>query len=171
MQYRTPRFFAGFVLLCLCLPLYGQKFLQIETFGKPQSKKIYPGAEISYQLRNQDIWHTHTIEDFLIDQNLLVLEDRYVNIKDIQALKFQRSFVQGISTSLFWFGLGWSGFAVVGTLTDGDPDTHYRWSDAIVTGSSLGTALLLDKLLGTKKVKIGKRKNLRLLDISVVPVP
>ena len=173
MQYRDPSLFVFLILFLGCLlatPVYGQKFLQIETYGSPKSKKLFAGAEISYQLKGQDTWHTHVIEDFLVDRNLLVLSDRYVNIQDIAALKFQRGFVQGISTSLFWFGLGWSGFALVGTLTDGDPESNYRWSDVIVTGTAISTGWLMGQLLGTKKVKIGKRKKLRMLDISIAPV-
>ncbi len=159
------------VLGTLYLPLQGQKFMQIETYGSPKTKKLFKGAEISYQLKDQDTWHTQTIEDFLVDRNLLVLEDRYVNINDIAALKFQRGFVQGVSASLLWFGIGWSGFALVGTLTDGDPETHYEWSDAIVTATAISSSWLMNKLLGTRKVKIGKRKKLRMLDLTIEPVP
>lgn len=175
MKNGTPAFvrffFFALAMGLFVVPAPGQKFLLIETWGSPKTKKIFKGAEISYQLKTDDVWHTQTIADFIVDKNLIELEDRYVNINDIKALKFQRYFIQGVSTSLFWFGLGWSGFALVGTLTDGDPDTNYRWSDAIVTGTAISSGWLMGQLLGSKKVKIGKRKKLRLLDLTIEPVP
>ncbi|MEO1653405.1 MAG: hypothetical protein AAFU64_07670, partial [Bacteroidota bacterium] len=87
-------------------------------------------------------------------------------INNISALKYERGWPSFAQTTIGSFGLAWSGFALVGTLTDGDPDSNYRWSDAMVTGTSLLIALTLPKLFGTKKVKFGKRKRLRKIDLS-----
>jgi hypothetical protein len=50
-------------------------------------------------------------------------------------------------------------------LTDGRPETSYRTSDAIVTGSALAVGLLLPKLISFRVKKIGKKYRLRLLDL------
>ncbi len=154
------------LILLLCLPLAGQRVLQIEKYGSPKTKKIFIGDEITYRLKNQEDYHTIVIEDILVDQNLLVGKDRYVHVPDINSLRRDVTWARPMGRSLFLFGTGWSGFAFVGTLTDGNPDTQYRWSDAVVTGSAYLLALTLPKLFVYKKTRIGKRRRLRVLDLT-----
>ncbi len=156
-------------LLFQATSLGAQKVLQIERYGKAESEKIYIGHEIDYRLNGNDYFLRATIEDFNIDNNVIVLADRYVPVNEINALRYYRTWPKAMGTSIFWFGIGWSSFAVVGTATDGDPSTSYRWSDALVTGTSAVTALILPKLFRRKILKIGKRKRLRMLDINFYP--
>lgn len=164
------------ILICIifALPLIGQagsrKVLQIETYGKAATQKIYIGDRLTYQLRDarEYGWYSGIIEDFLVEDSLIVFKDRFININNIYALKYKRGWPKAASTSLTTFGLGWSALALVGTATDGDPDTSYQWSDAIVTGSSIGLGLAIQKLFEVKQIKFKKRKRLRLLDLTVV---
>lgn len=160
------RLHLAFFCVLLTFPLAGQKFLQIEKYGSPKTKKIYIGEEITYRLNGEDSYYSIVIEDILVDQNMLVGTDRYVNIGEINSLRQDITWSRSIGRSLFFFGIGWSGFALVGTLTDNNPDTSYRWSDAVVSGSALLISFTLPKLFVHKKTKIGKRKRLRALDIS-----
>lgn len=146
--------------------LSGQKVLQIEKPGKVKAQKIFIGTPIAYRLTNSKDFLYGQIEDFNIENNLIVLEDRYIKVSDINALRFQRSWPKAVGTSAFWFGTGWSALAAIGTATDGNPDTHYQWSDAIVTGSSYLLSFSLPKLFGKKTIKTQKRARLRLLDIN-----
>ncbi len=75
---------------------------------------------------------------------------------------------RNIGYMLMTFGLSWSGIAALGTATDGDPDTHYEWSDAAVTGIAAGTGLLLPALFGTRKMRFGEKQKwrLRVVDVS-----
>lgn len=158
-------------ILCLLLLLTApaakaQKVLQIEKYGKAKTEKIFIGQEITYKLKGNDFYHTAVIEDLLVDKNIIVLGDRYTSLANIEALRYNRSWVRPISTSVFWFGTAWSAFAAIGTLTDGDPTTKYRASDAVVTGTSWLLSWSIARIFKNKTVKLGKKKRLRMLDIS-----
>lgn len=164
-----------FLLICcgvLFSPtIWGQKVMQIETSGSIKTKKIFKGESIEYLLNGADTWSDGVIEDFNIEQNLVVLGDRYVKVNDIIAIRYYKPGARRMGTQLALFGAAWSAFAAIGTATDGNPDTHYKWSDAIVTGSAMGLGLAYSKLFRYKKYKFGKRKRLRLLDLTFIAPP
>ncbi len=158
------------LLLVNCYSLCtAQKVLQIEKAGSFKVQKIFIGQTIDYKLEGNDYFIEGVIEDLDIENQVIVLADRYVTLKDIVALRYPRSWPQGVSKSLLWFGVGWSFFAVVGTATDGESSTSYQWSDAVVSASSLTSSFLVSKISRYKKIKIGKRRRLRLLDINFSP--
>ena len=57
-------FFLLFSLTCLT---WGQKILQIETYGKAKTEKLFIGQGITYQLKDSEDWHFVVIEDLLIE--------------------------------------------------------------------------------------------------------
>lgn len=158
------------LLFILCGLLFSmtataQKVLQIEKYGSAQTQKIQKGQFLTYKLKEDDSFLEGYIEDILIDDGLLQLGNRYVKVDDIEALRFNRPWANATGQSLFFFGIGWSGFALIGGAVDGNPETNYRTSDLIVTLTALASAFLIPKLFKYKYVKIGKRKQLRLLDL------
>lgn len=164
-----------FLFLILCSmgyspSLFSQKVLQIEKYGKAKTQKIFIGETLTFQLEElgEPVWYTAVLEDLLVEDSIVLLGPRYLNIKNIQALKYERGWPTLANRTLLTFGLSWSGFAFIGTLTDNDPNTNYRWSDAAVTGTSVLLALSLPKLFGTQKIKIGKRRRLRMLNLNPV---
>jgi|AntRauTorckE5430_2_1112549.scaffolds.fasta_scaffold17898_3 hypothetical protein len=158
-----------FILLCLVLfsacALSAQKVLQIEKFGDPKSQKIQIGAILDYRLKGEDMFREGYIEDIKVEDSLIVFGDRYVNVHDIAVLRFPRAWGKTIGASLMVFGGAWSGFALIGYAADGDPETSYSTSDAIVTAASASIGYALMKLVRYKKVRIDKRYRLRLLDL------
>ena len=159
------------LFLLPALPSSAQKILQIEKRNSPKTTKIFIGDEIMYRLPNDKTWYTGFITDLLVEEKLIALEDRYLPLDSITALGSYRPWSKAAGTSLFFFGAGWSGMALVGTLTDGNPSTHYRWSDAAVTGAAWGLSYLTPRLFRYRKIKIGKRRRLRLLDLNISPLP
>ena len=158
------------LICCSCLLLFAsictaQKVLQIEKFGSAKTEKLPIGTTITYKLYEQESYLTGTIRDINIEQGLLEMSDRYVKVEDIEALRFDRSSAKGLSTGLFWMGIGWSGWALIGTATDDNPDTNYRWSDAIVTATAVAGSWAISRLMRHKVLKMNKRYNLRLLDL------
>ncbi len=145
--------------------LQAQRVMLIEKSGSPNNEKIYEGQYIEFRLKEYEDWYSGEIKNYLVDQGMIEFEDRYVKVDDIYAFRERRGFVEAMSVSIATFGVSWSGFALVGNLTDGDPTTNYRTADAIVTGVSLGLGYTLYKLLGRKVTRFGKRKRLRLVDI------
>lgn len=163
-----------FLLLSLLLPLLsthveGQKVLQIEKYGSPKTRKLFIGDEITFQVKGDEQWYTSQIADLLVEQDVIALDDRYVNLADIAAFRYERGWTRPASISLYTFGLAWSGFALIGTATDGDPSTRYQASDAIVSAVSLGLGFAVSKLFARKTIRFGKRRRLRMLDLRFKP--
>ncbi len=157
------------ILLFLVLfitPGSAQKVLQMEKYGRVKTKKIYIGSGITYRLKGDDSWYSAVIEDFDLEHNWIVLKDRYLPLDSIDALRKDRQGARRLGTQLFWFGAGWSTFALLGTATDGEPSTRYRWSDAIVTGTAWLAGLVVPRFFKYRIYKMGKKRRLRLLDLT-----
>ena len=157
------------LIACLCFfasPIFGQKVLLIEKFGNPNPEKIQLGSFLTYQVKNDDIWYQGYLRDLRFDQNMLELDDRFVPLDDIAAFQYKRRWPKQGGIQLALFGVAWSGWALIGTLTDNNPDTNYRWSDAVVTGAAAGIGLSLPLVFGKKTVKFGDRRKLRMIDIT-----
>lgn len=156
------------LLLCLAGPaaLSAQKYLQIETRGKARTEKFPVGAYLRYQVRGDDFFSEGELLDLLPESQTLVFDDRYVSADRIETLLFDRPFAKAATYSLYTFGVGWSAFALVGYNTDGDPDTQYSLGDAIVTATSIGLGFIIQKAFFQKKVRLGKKKRLRLIDTT-----
>jgi hypothetical protein len=146
-----------------------QKILQIERYGSPKTKKIYIGERITYKLKNDEVWYSGVIEDLVTDKNLIALNDRYVPMDSIEAFRRPVGWSKGVRTSLYTFGAAWSGSALIGTLTDDNPKTHYLWSDAVVTATSWLTGWIIPKIFKNKVTKFGKKRRLRMLDLTLIP--
>lgn len=158
------------MLLCLLMGLAaneasGQRLLQIETYGKAKTKKIFIGEQITYAQTGMEGWHTSYIEDILPAQGRLALSDRYLVVSNITALRY-RSAWPGVGTSLMTFGTAWAGYALIGYTFDGNPETNFSALDAVVGGTSILAGLAMRRFLKYKTIKIGKRKRLRLLDLT-----
>lgn len=162
------RIFILFSLSLIVFNLSAQRVLLIEKNNSPRTTKIYTGDYIQYRLTGEKDWFGDHIYELRDDVQALVFPDRYVSIADIDRMREGRPWARNIGLMLMTFGASWSGFAAIGTLTDGDPDTNYRWSDAAVTGISVGTGLLLPALFGSRRLRFGENSNLRLriVDIS-----
>lgn len=155
------------LLLSSGLPAAAQQVMQIETYGKAKTKKIYPGQTIQYRLKNQkNDWLTGAVEAYRMEERLVVLTDRYVHLDSIAALRYDRRWSRTVGTQMFWFGTAWSAFAAIGTLTDGDSTSNYEWSDAAVTGGFWLGSLLLPRLFRYKHYNMQGRHRLRMVDLQ-----
>lgn len=148
------------------MPLTAQKVLQIERFGRAETEKIFIGEGIEYRLKGDDEWRYAVIEDIDVEEKLLVFSDRYLDPGRIDALRYYRPGMRRLGFQVMTFGVAWSGFALIGTAVDGNPETRYRASDAVVTATSLGIGYAISQVFKYKKIKFGKRRRLRVVDIT-----
>ncbi len=166
MSFQPLRFF---LLLLGFIPLgsvHAQKVLQIERLGSARTQKLSIGTVLTYQLHGDPIWYSGEIINLLPEDSIVLFHNRYIKVDKIRAFRWELGWPRSVSRQLLWFGAGWSGFALIGTATDGNPDTHYEWSDAAVTGTSVATSWLLPKLFKYRKMRFGKNRRLRALDLD-----
>jgi len=156
-------------MLAFALPAHAQKLMQIERYGSPQTQKIFIGEIIEYQLEGEDFFRTGYIEDFRVEDNLIVMGTYYLKVDEITALRFDRRWATAGGTALMIFGGAWSGFALIGYATDEDPETSYSGFDAAVSLTSIGLGYALRRLFRYKIVRFNDRRWLRLLDLRIGP--
>ena len=160
------QFLLLFVFVFFVSLSYGQKVLQIEKFGSPSVERIESGSLLTYMVNDDGVWSQGYIRDMRVSQQIIELDDRFVRVDQITALRYKRAWPRQIGTQLAFFGIAWSGYALIGTLTDGDPETGYQASDAMVTGLATGIGLSLPLFIRDRTVRMGKRRRLRMLDLN-----
>ena len=154
-------------LIALITPLTAQKVLQIEKYGNiKKTRKYYVGDEVAYQLKGDDLWYSLPIERIIVEENIVVLRDRFIKLDQIRAFKsfHNRALSQRLGGSFQIFGLTWSAFALGGSVAN--PDFSYRKGDAIVTATALTLGQLLKWIFKSKKYRMGRKYRLRVLDLS-----
>ena len=158
----------------LCFGLFpfsapAQKILQIEKYGKLKTKRYYIGDEMIYRLKGDKVWYRATLEDIKVEDKIILFDNGFVKLGDIHSIKshHNRSWSSKAGYSLMVFGASWSFFALGGMLVDSERFA-YQQSDAIVTGTTLASGWLIRKIFQSKTYKMGKRKWLRVLDISPI---
>lgn len=157
----------GLIFFLACTHfLFGQKFLQMEKYGSLKVKKYYIGDDITYQVAGDKTWYTETIQDLIIDENILLLANRYVKITDIAKIKSFKSakWSKRFGNQLYVFAGAWVFLSAAGSLT---PEWELRWDTAIIAGSAIVTGFLIQQIFKSKKYKIGKKRKLRMLDITM----
>ena len=146
------------------LPAQAQKILQMEKKGKVKTKKHYLGEEITFQLKGGSDWYTDVMIDIKVKEKIIVFSERFVKVGDIKSIKSYKNarFVNRTEKSLYSFGAAWLLFSLGGTLA-GEPLNDLTWK---VPATSAGLGFLIKRLFYTRKYRIGKRRKLRVLDIS-----
>ncbi len=164
-------FWCACCICCLCIlagatSANAQKFMQIERMGRVKTQRIYPGEVINYRYKGD--WYMGEIQDFRFDLGQVVMHNRYLPVTDIEALRYPRTWPRPVGKQLMLFGASWSGWALVGSATDNIPGIDYRWSDAIVSASAVAAGLALPAVVKKYKVvEMGKRRRLRLMDLTM----
>ncbi len=159
----------GSLFLLAMTSVAAQKVLQLEKYGHAKTKKIYIGELIHYKLQGDEVWYSGYIEDIKVEDNLLVMKDRYVDVSKIEKMRRPLGWSKPARSMLYIFGASWSANALIGTLTDGNPDTRYGWGDVAVTASSWALGWLIPKIFRYKTLRFGKSRRLRVLDLSPPP--
>lgn len=144
--------------------LSAQKILQLERFGSAKVKKFYIGDELTYRVKGDKTWYTGTIQNLIIEENIILFENRFIKLENITILRERQGWSQKLGNQLYFFALSWLGFSSAGTLVGWE----FRWDTVIIAGSAVATGWLIKKIFKYKKYKIGKKRRLRLLDLTLI---
>ena len=167
MQSLFMRCFILFFLSVVFLTsVQSQKILQIEKVNSLKSIRYFVGDEITYKLKSDpDYWYTEIISDVIPQDSIVILQIGYVHLKEIAEIKVTdaRKWSVLIGNKLVQFGLSWGFWSVVGGTFSSTP---IGWAALTVPLVSAGVGSIIKFLFKSKRHKIGKRKRLRLLDLS-----
>ena len=160
------RFLFFFLFVSFLIPSgTAQKFLQIEKVNSLKVRKFYIGDEITFQVEDfPDYWRTEIIDNILVEEEVLLFSQGMVNVGDIKAIRTYdtRPLANRASIGLYSFGAGWVFFSLADALLGG----ALTWSVAIVSGTAFATGFIFKQIFKHRTHKIGKRKRLRLLDLT-----
>lgn len=144
--------------------LSAQKMIRMDNTFNSKTKKYYVGEELTFKIEGEKEWITEEIVDILADENVIRFENRLISPDNITAIK---SFAGDrptkiLSVSLYSFGASWLFWSLAGILA-GTPIT---WLAPIVSGSAALIGWVTRLLFKTKVYHIGRRRVLRLIDIT-----
>lgn len=151
----------------LALDSSGQKYLIIEKSGSPKTERLAIYDEIKFQLKDDDKgWYTRQIIDLNADAQLVLLGDTWIPLTDITRIYLKRKragamilggALQGGGASMF---LGDAFY----TVARNEPEFTQGGMEFGVINMAVGT--LINVLWGPIKYKLGKKKRLRVIDIT-----
>lgn len=141
-----------------------QKILQMEKRGKVKTKKFFLGEELTFKLKGQDEWITDVMIDIKVEEDIIVFSERFVKVSDIKIIKSYKNARRAMTfqRSLYTFGTAWLLYSLGGTLA-GEPLNDLTWK---VPATSFVLGFLIKKIFYTRKYRIGKKRRLRVLDLS-----
>ena len=146
-------------------PLFGQKVLQMEKSGSLKTKKFYLGDEITYSLRSEPKdFQTAEIREIIVNEQIVQLGPRLINIQDIAALRSYRpgKIGKSLSNQMYTFAAGWSLFSIGGLFANRDIIN----TDYYIVGTALVSGWLIRKLVKKRTYRMKGRNRLRILDLN-----
>ncbi len=148
------------------IPLTAQKMLLLERANRAKTTKMYIGDELHFRLSGQeDYWYKRTITGILPESNILLLDNFPVKLDSIVAIRVHRRPVwRLLGGTAFTFGASLAVATTAGALFN-DKDVQYGPLYATSAGSlGLGTFLF-----SKRKLRLGKKHRLRIIEIDFGP--
>lgn len=146
---------------------FSQKMLLLERANHARTQKMYIGQVLKFRLEGEEnYWYERTITDILPETNTLMLDNFAVKLTDIQSIKVHRKQI--------WRILGGAAFSLGATLALATTIGRFGYGDQDVkalelyglSAVSFGTGWWL---VSSKKLKLGKKHRLRILEVSFPP--
>ena len=158
------------VLLFLILIVFGttlcaQKVLRIETVGKIKTQKLFVGDEVSYRLKGDDLWQSDPIQDLIVETGIIIFPNRYVKLEEVAAFRFRRRFLPGLGKQMVHFAGAYTAYALIVAAVD--DEYSIGTFDYAVVGTAAGFGILFRTLLRNRVIRFGKRKRLRIVDLTI----
>lgn len=145
-----------------------QRILQLEISKEVSAKKFYEGDEIVFKTSDYPKdWQKKVIEKILVEDNVILFDDRMVAISDITHFRMYNGSAKGVGSVLSGFGAGWLLFGGIAHFAS---DNTFTWSTFAIGTTASVLGWILRKFISKKTYKMGKSANLRALDVSF-PAP
>ncbi len=151
----------------ICSITFAQNTLEIDIlrFNKLKTIQLYTGSPIEYKLKGEHKYHIHKMAA-LHDSMIIFENDSKILLSQIKAIKIHNA---NHLYPLF------AGFFITGGVLFAGLDTFNNLINnqakvvderAVIAGASLIAAGLIIKQMAIKRVRMGKNKTLRILDLN-----
>ena len=157
---------AGFLLTSSGVS--GQKFLQLDKFGKKKSMKIFIGEELNFRLSGEEFFYSLIIRDLIPETNKIIFDNGEVNVEDVAEIRHFRNkgAVKAWNLLFLNFGIGWALFSAIDALAGGT----FHLSAVIISGAAIAVGFLIKAIFTKRKFKISDKRGLRIIDMNVGPI-
>lgn len=140
-----------------------QVFLQLEKRNNPRSTKFSIGQSLKYSTNEYpEVFNKSEIIDLLPSEDLIVFSDNYLKPSQLSQLWFDKKSTRQLGRRLMDFSAVWFLYGGVATLVD---DYKMSSRDIVIGGIVAGVGFSLWKFLGFKKIQLGNKFNLRIVDL------
>lgn len=162
------RFTTIFIFSLLTTLLSAQKSMRLEVPGNIKKIVYYIGSPILYKLdkiKGNDIWYTDVITDFDLDRQEIIFENNRVPISTVLAVRKigKQPITKTIGNALMGFGGSALFYSLVGRAQPCDNCP----TATTVGASTLAAGFLLSKIGSPRIFWLGKKRRLRLFDLSI----
>lgn len=142
-----------------------QQYLLIEKAGNPRTERIKIYDELTFQLKDEDVWYTRQILGLNADAQLIQLGDSWLPLSDITRihLKRQRAWSNVIGGALQGGGASMILTDLWFTIRNQHFLTEGGWEFGLV---NIGVGTLVRSLFSPIKYKLGNRHRLRIVDLT-----
>ena len=150
--------------LFFCQGAFAQMYLQLEIRNSVETKKFSLGETLIYKTSEfPDEWQKSKITALDYNTNIVRLDGKIEFIADITHVKIRNPIPFYLSRMLYTFAGVSALFGGVGDAVQGQlmPQT------ILYPVGSFGLGLFLDKVVTTKVYPMGKRANLRILNLRM----
>ena len=142
--------------------------MRLEVPGNIKKIVYYIGSPILYKLdkvKGNDIWYTDVITDFDLERQEIIFENNRVPISTVLAVK--KIGVQPFTKTIGNVMMGFGGSALFYSLVGRAQPCDNCATATTVGAATLATGFLLSKIGRPHIFWLGKKRRLRLFDLSI----
>lgn len=144
---------------------FAQQFLQLETINDPESIKYSLGETMLVKTETNDEWHKIKLKEFIYKDSIILLEEGFLKITDITAIRENRPAVNILAKTAQTFGTAYLVYGLLGSLAD--DGNKIGLGDVAIGGGAIGLGWAFKKAFYQRDYSIGSRYKLRLLDLRI----
>lgn len=161
-------YYTLFILMCFLGQMDAQVRLQMDRFGKKKTMDFYEGETITVRLKGEKVYQELQIKKLYPEANMILTQLGPVQIDDIERLRTFNTRKTGkyFSYMLWIFGASWGAYSLIAFLAVGEPLT---WGVLGVVLVSFLLGWIIKRILRRKTYKIGKKRKLRIIDMTIEP--
>lgn len=158
---------AAICLLSACA-LHAQVFLQLERFNNPKSLRFEIGDVLEYQLKDYpDSWHKNRILDLQPEEQVIVFEDQFHPVSELELIRLRYPTVKSLGNRFMQFSAVWFLYGGIASVAS---DGFSIGRNEILVGATMAVSgFLMRSFFHKKKVRLGKKKRLRVMDLRFDP--
>lgn len=155
-----------FILFFITAPLFAQKFLAVDNYGRNR-RKIYEGQRIIFKMKDEKTVYKDELYALRDSSIILYKSNTEIPLSEIEVIKFPRPLPR-----LFFGGFGFigTGFLVSGAVNRGE-ETRKSKDMQLVQGAAFWALAIAMRPFFWKNYKLEKNSQAQVIDVTIRKLP